>query len=133
MSFDVNKVILIGRVGRDPETKNVGGKEVVNFSVATSYGSKEKSTERTEWHQVSAWEKLGEIATKILHKGDKVYVEGRISYNTTGEGDAKRTFTQITATNLINLSGKPAGAGSSATTTSNGAGAAAPADEDIPF
>jgi single-strand DNA-binding protein len=127
--MDLNKVMLIGRVGRDPESKTVGETSLSSFSVATTFKSKEK--ELTEWHQVTAWGKLGEIAQQILHKGDKVYIEGRISYNTVGEGEAKKTYTQITATNLINLTAK-AGSGqasSSGLTQST----TAVADEDIPF
>lgn len=128
--MDLNKLQLIGRVGRDPETKTVGGKTLVNFSVATSYGTGDN--QRTQWHQVTAWEKLGEIAQKILHKGDRVYIEGRVEYNTVGEGEGRKTFTQVTASNLINLTARPAEAGQSGNTTTS---AAAPAvnDEDIPF
>jgi len=133
--MDYNKVQLIGRVGRDPEQKQVGGKNLSSFSVATSYGTGE--SQRTEWHQVTVWEKLSEIAQQLLHKGDRVFIEGRISYNTTGEGDTKKTYTQITATNLINLSAKPAGAaagqaGTGSSTTTTGTGPALK-DEDIPF
>ena len=133
MSFDLNKVMLIGRIGRDPESKTAGGSTLASFSVATSYGTGDK--QKTEWHQVTAWEKLGEFAQKYLHKGDKVYVEGRISYNTVGEGEARKTFTQITATSLISLSGKPAEAGSqsNSNSTTTAAPAAQVGDEDIPF
>lgn len=130
-AMDLNKVMLIGRLGKDPETKNVGGKTLANFSLATSYKAGEK--EHTEWHQVSAWEKLAEIAQKFLHKGDRVYIEGRISYNTTGEGETRKTFTQITATNIINLTAKAAGTGVTAATTSHETAGQTAADEDIPF
>lgn len=126
--FDLNKVQFIGRIGRDPESRKVGDKTVVNFSLATSYGTGDKK--KTDWHQISAWEKLGEIALQILHKGDMVYVEGRLNYNTTGEGDTKKIFPQITATNLISLTGKPAGTGSTGNTNTS---SVAVADEDIPF
>lgn len=140
--MDLNEVRLIGRVGRDPESKQVGGKTVVNFSVATSYGSGDN--QHTEWHSVTAWEKLGEIAQKILHKGDRVFIGGRISYNIVGEGEAKKTFTHITASNLINLMARPAEAGNGstnrATTGTNGSsavevpvGVSVGADEDLPF
>lgn len=129
--MDYNKVVLVGRVGRDPETKNVGGKTLVNFSLATGYGNGDKA--RTNWHQIQAWEKLGEIAQQIVHKGDRVLVEGRIEYNVTGEGDTKKTYTQITISNLINLSPKADG-GSSARTGSTNQPAGQPlSEEDIPF
>jgi single-strand DNA-binding protein len=132
--MDLNKVMLIGRVGRDPETKNVGGKSLVNFSLATGYGTGDAA--RTEWHQINAWEKLAEIAQQILHKGDRVYVEGRVGYNVVGEGDAKKTYTQITATNLINLTPRAEGSTGTRTATSNStkpAATSAPAEDDIPF
>lgn len=131
--MDLNKVMLIGRVGRDPETKNVGGKNLVNFSLATGYGTGDAA--KTEWHQINAWEKLAEIAQQILHKGDRVYVEGRISYNETEKDGVKRTFTQVTATNLINLTPRTDGAPAGTRTTSNSkpAGAPALAADDIPF
>lgn len=126
--MDLNKCMLIGRVGRDPETKTVGDNTLASFSVATSFKFKEKET--TEWHQVTAWSKLGEIAQQILHKGDRVYIEGRISYNTVGEGEAKKTYTQITATNLINLTAK---AGSGQASSNGSTKAVEVGDEDIPF
>ena|SRR5271157_4619410 len=132
MSFDLNKVMLIGRVGRDPESKTAGTNTLSSFSVATSYGTGDK--QKTEWHQVTAWKELGEFAQKYLHKGDKVYVEGRISYNIVGEGKDKKTYAQITATSLISLSPKPA---DGSTANSSSAAPAAPAagatEEDIPF
>lgn len=131
--MDYNKVILVGRVGRDPETKKAGEKTLSSFSVATSYGTGDNA--RTAWHQVTAWEKLGEIAQQILHKGDRVLIEGRIDYNTVDKNGTKVTYTQITASNLINLQAKPAnGAGASAAPASTTAPApAVPGDEDIPF
>jgi len=132
MSFDLNKVMLIGRVGRDPESKTAGSTTLSSFSVATAYGTGDK--QKTEWHQVTAWEKLGEFAQNYLHKGDKVYVEGRISYNIVGEGKEKKTYAQITATSLINLSPKPAdGSTANSSSAAPAAPAAAATDEDIPF
>jgi single-strand DNA-binding protein len=132
--MDYNRVILVGRVGRDPETKKAGEKTLASFSVATSYGTGDNA--KTAWHQVTAWEKLGEIAQQILHKGDRVLIEGRIDYNVVGEGEAKKTYTQITASNLINLQAKPvngettkANIASASTTTP----APAAPEEDIPF
>jgi single-strand DNA-binding protein len=133
--MDYNRVILVGRVGRDPETKKAGEKTLSSFSVATSYGTGDNA--RTAWHQVTAWEKLGEIAQQILHKGDRVLIEGRIDYNTVDKNGTKVTYTQITASNLINLQAKPvngevtkANIASASTTAS---APVAPGDEDIPF
>ena len=130
MSYSVNRVELIGRVGRINEAKTVGGKTVVNFSIATSYGKGDQ--EKTEWHQIAAWEKLADTVTNYVHVGDNVRVEGRISYSTTGEGDTKKTYTQITAYSLINFSPKKADAGST-TGAQTTAPTVAVKEEDIPF
>lgn len=135
--MDYNKIVVVGRLGRDPEVKTVGSKTLTNFSVATSWKSGE--VEHTDWHNITAWEKLGEIAAKLLHKGDRVLVEGRLNYNTVGEGETKRVFAQITASNLINLTAKPAGASDSAAGSNSKAKATGVgtgpelSDEDIPF
>lgn len=123
--MDYNKVILVGRVGKEPEQKQIGGKNVSNFSLATSYGTGDKA--KTEWHQIAVWEKLSDIAQQYVHVGDRVLIEGRISYNTTGEGETRKSFPQITGSTLINLTSKA---------ESNGHGmtkAAVVGDLDIPF
>lgn len=79
----VNKAILIGNLGRDPEIRTTqSGDPVATLSVATSEHWKDRNTgdrrERTEWHRVVLWNKLAEIAEKYLHKGSKVYLEGQI-------------------------------------------------------
>ena len=84
MAGSVNKVILIGNLGRDPEVRHTNdGKPIVNFSIATSETWRDRSSgerrERTEWHRVVVFnEKLGEIAQKYLQKGSKVYIEGAL-------------------------------------------------------
>lgn len=123
--MDYNKVILVGRVGKDPEVKQVGGKNVSNFSLATSYGIGDKA--KTEWHQISVWDKLSDIAQQIVHKGDRVLIEGRISYSTTGEGEARKNFSQIVGLTMLNLTSKAEGNGHSK------AAVAAVGTEDIPF
>ena len=79
----VNKVILVGRLGKDPEVRNLeNGASVANFTLATSESYKDKTTsekkEITEWHNIVLWRGLAEIAAKYLHKGDMIYVEGRL-------------------------------------------------------
>ena len=79
----VNKVILVGRLGKDPEVRNLeNGVTVANFSLATSESYKDKTTgdkkEVTEWHNISLWRGLADIAAKYLHKGDLVYIEGKL-------------------------------------------------------
>jgi single-strand DNA-binding protein len=80
--MSVNKVILVGRLGRDPETRYTsGGQAVCNFSLATDESYKDKAGERqkhTEWHKLVLWGKLGELAQQYLKKGSLVYLEGRI-------------------------------------------------------
>ena len=78
----VNKCILIGNLGRDPEMRSTStGNSVVNFSIATSRrwkGADGEKHEETEWHPLVIWGKLADICAQILHKGDRVYVEGRL-------------------------------------------------------
>ena len=83
MSQGINKVILIGNLGQDPEVKYTpGGDAVANFTLATSESWKDKQTgqrqERTEWHRVVAFRRLGEICGEYLSKGSKVYLEGKL-------------------------------------------------------
>jgi len=84
MAGSINKVILVGNLGRDPEVRNTqDGSKVVNFSMATSESWKDKSSgerrEKTEWHRVVIFnQNLAEIAEKYLHKGSKVYIEGQL-------------------------------------------------------
>ncbi|MCK5610723.1 single-stranded DNA-binding protein [Candidatus Pacearchaeota archaeon] len=100
----VNKVIIVGNLGRDPESRDVGDSNVCNFSVATSQTWKDKSgvkQEKTEWHNVKAWGKLGEICQKYLKSGSQVFIEGSIEYR---ENDGKY-YTDIKAFNMTMLGG----------------------------
>jgi single-strand DNA-binding protein len=115
----VNKVILIGRLGGDPELRyTADGAPVATFNVATSEMWKDKSgnkQERTEWHRVVAWRKLGEISAEYLKKGKLVYIEGRIqSREFEGKDGAKRKMYEIIASNMKMI-------GSGAQTESGGA------------
>ena len=96
----VNKVILVGHLGKDPEGRDVGGARVVNMRVATSETWKDKSgerQERTEWHSVVIWnERLAEVAEKYLRKGSKVYVEGGLQTRKwTDKAGAERYSTEV--------------------------------------
>ena len=96
----VNKAILIGNVGRDPESRDTaGGQTVCNFSVATSeaWGKGEDRNESTEWHRVVAWGKTAEACQRYLAKGSSVYVEGRIQTREWEKDGAKRYTTEIVA------------------------------------
>src|SRR6202035_5418906 len=103
--MSVNKVILVGRLGRDPETRYTGGGQAVaNFSMATDESYKDKNGERqkrTEWHKIVVWSKLAEIAQQYLKKGSLLYLEGRLQTREWQDKEGqKRTTTEIVATNF---------------------------------
>jgi single-strand DNA-binding protein len=148
----VNKVILVGRLGKDPEVRNLdNGAVVANFTIATSESYKDKTTgekkEVTEWHNVVLWRGLAEIAQKYLHKGDMVYVEGKLRTRSWEKEGITRYTTEIVADNMTMLgsrsgSGGGAGGGYSSNTSSQSTERAtsgsysAPADnttDDLPF
>lgn len=85
----VNKVILMGRLGQDPESKTFNGTTVCNFSIATSerYKSGDEWKEDTQWHNIQVWGKRAEVIEKNFGKGDPIYLEGRLKYT---EKDKKR-------------------------------------------
>ena len=112
--MSLNKVILIGRLGRDPETRYMpNGDAVCNFSVATSESWKDQSgqkKERTEWHNITLYRKLAEIAAQYLKKGSLVYLEGKIqSRKYTGKDGIERTAFEIIASEMKMLGGKADG------------------------
>lgn len=83
MARSVNKLILVGNVGRDPEVQKTGsGTKVAHFSLATNRRIPKESgfDERTEWHRISVWGKLAELAEEYIRKGDRLYIEGRMEY-----------------------------------------------------
>ena len=139
-----NKAILVGRLGSDPEVRYTpSGVAVANFSIATSEEWKDKDTgekkERTEWHRIVAWSRLGEICGEYLSKGRQVYIEGRIQTRSWEDRDGnKRYTTEIVASDVQFLGGRDAGPGARA---EGGAPASnfesspvqAPEDDDIPF
>lgn len=105
----INKAILVGNLGKDPELKTTqGGKSVATFSLATSSGSGEKKV--TEWHNVTCWEKLADNVAQFLHKGSKAYVEGRITYRKYEKDGATRYITDIVAAEVKFLDSKESGA-----------------------
>lgn len=125
----VNKAILLGRVGQDPESKKVGEHTLSTFSLATSEKYKDKET--TEWHNVKVWGKLADVANQYIKKGDLLYVEGKIETEKweTKEGE-KRSRSTIKATNFTMLGGNK-----QAAPQSNTQPIAAPTstDNDLPF
>ena len=112
----VNKVILIGRLGKDPEVRNLeNGVAVANFTMATSETYKDRTTgekkETTEWHNVVLWRGLAEVSQKYLHKGDLVYIEGKLRTRSWEKEGVTRYTTEIVADNMTML-GSRGGAGS---------------------
>src|SRR5499433_1597988 len=119
--MSVNKVILVGRLGRDPETRfTTGGQAVANFSVATDESYKDRNGERqkrTEWHKIVVWGKQAEIAQQYLKKGSLVFIDGRIQSREWQDKEGqKRSSFEIVATNFRMLGGRSEGmaAGASA-------------------
>ena len=147
----VNKVILIGNLGKDPESRNLpSGEAVCTFSVATTETWKDKAgskQERTDWHRVEFIGRIAEIAQKYLKKGSKCYVEGRIQYDKwTDKEGVEKNMTKIRADKLTLLDSKSSGSGGASgegsSTNAELRGNAAPAakkaklddfDDDIPF
>lgn len=112
----VNKVILVGRLGKDPEVRNLeNGATVANFTMATSESYKDKTTgekkEVTEWHNIVLWRGLAEIAAKYLHKGDMIYVEGKLRTRSWEKEGVTRYTTEIVGDNMTMLSTKREGSG----------------------
>jgi len=148
--MSVNKAILVGRLGRDPETRYTsGGQAVCNFTLATDETFKDRSGERqkrTEWHRIVLWGKLAEIAQQYVKKGTMVYIEGRIQSRQWDDREGqKRTTVEIVGNVMRMLSSRAesAAAGAGAVPANPEAEPHAPAvhaeaspeisDEDIPF
>src|SRR4030095_2950780 len=112
MARGINKVILIGNLGADPETRYMpSGKAVTNIRIATSEGWKDKQTgdmqERTEWHRVALFDKLAEIAAEYLRKGSQVYIEGSLRTRKWQDKEGKdRYTTEIVARDMQMLGGR---------------------------
>ena len=145
----VNKVIIVGNVGRDPETRYMpSGDAVTNISVATSDRYKDKQTgemkENTEWHRIAFFGKLAEIAGQYLKKGSQVYVEGRLrTRKWTDQSGQEKYSTEIIADSMQMLGARMPGSGDASESSarskpSDGASNQAPSglgamDDDIPF
>jgi single-strand DNA-binding protein len=109
MASSVNKVILIGNLGKDPEVRHLeNGAAVANFSIATSENYKDRKTgekvSQTEWHNIVAWRGLAEIAEKYLKKGAKVYIEGKLKTRSWQDKDGNNRYsTEVITDNLTML------------------------------
>jgi len=109
--MSVNKVILVGNLGKDPELRYTpSGAAVATFSIATSERYKDRDgnrQEKTEWHNIVAWRQLAEICGKFLHKGKQVYIEGKIQTRSYDDRDGnKKYITEIVADQMQMLGGK---------------------------
>lgn len=140
----VNKVILIGNLGRDPELRYLqSGQAVANFSLATTevfFNREKERKERTEWHRIEVWGKAAENCAQYLSKGRTVYVEGRLQTREweDKEGQKRRT-TEIVA-NTVQFLGGPRGAGDAGASRGGSSGGGEdpgssppPSDDEIPF
>ena len=132
----INKAILIGNLGKDPEISHTpGGLAVAKFSIATSEKWKDDSgqqQEKTEWHNIVAWRKLAEVCAQYLKKGSKVYVEGKITTRSWEDknGGGKKYMTEIVAHEIQFLSAmKNAGTEVAPSDTSS----PSPPNDDLPF
>ena len=136
MSRSLNKVTLIGNLGNDPEVRSTtGGNRVATFSLATSRSWNDQSgnrQEKTEWHRCVVWNtkgsQLADIVEKYVHKGDKLYVEGRIEYRQWQDKEGQTRYsTEINVRELIMLSGPRGGGGSDFDGEGGGASRSRPA------
>lgn len=117
MARGINKAILVGNLGNDPETKYTqGGMAITKISLATTSVRKDRdgnTQENTQWHRVTFFGKLGEIAAEYLRKGSQVYIEGEIRYDKyTGQDGVEKFFTEIVANEMQMLGGRGEGSGS---------------------
>lgn len=143
----VNKVILVGNLGKDPEIRTFdNGDKVAQFSVATNETWKDKNgekQEKTEWHNVVLWRGLAGLSEQFLKKGSKVYIEGKLTHRSYDDKDGNtRYITEVVGRDMVFLDGKPGsytapppppqGQANEPESNASAAPAAAP-DDDLPF
>jgi single-strand DNA-binding protein len=135
----VNKAIILGNLGKDPDVRYTqGGQAVCNFSVATNekWTKDGQSQERTEWHKVVAWGKTAELCGQYLKKGRSVFIEGRIQTREYEKDGQKRYSTEIVADRVQFIGGRGEDSGGSGSRSSDDFGptpSSGGSDEDIPF
>ncbi len=140
----INKVILVGNLGRDPEIRYTpSGMAVANFSIATTEKWKDKQSgemqERTEWHRIVAWGRLGEICGEYLAKGRQVYIEGKLQTRQWEKDGVTRYSTEVVASEMKMLGSKTQGDGYKPADQSSAPEYSGPPlpgtqdDDDIPF
>lgn len=138
--MSLNKILLIGNVGQDPQVRTVGDQKVATFTLATTEKRKDKSgnpIQETEWHNITIWGKLAEVAEKYVTKGTPLYVEGKIKTEKYTDKEGNEKFaTRILASSFQLLGGKPDGAAPAQVrpqTTPLINGVVEPEDNDLPF
>jgi single-strand DNA-binding protein len=148
----LNKVMLIGNLGKDPEVRAIpSGVKVANFSIATteSYTGKDgQKVEKTEWHNIVMWRGLAEVAEKYLKKGKQIFVEGRLQTRSWDDQTGQKKYmTEIVADNMVMLGGPRDGGGGASESysrnesapmressgSSSQAGGPPPPEDDLPF
>jgi single-strand DNA-binding protein len=135
MSKGLNKVMLLGNVGKDPEVKYTqDGRSMARFSIATSEEWKDKASgekkEKTEWHKVVFWGPLAEVVGKYVKKGNRIYVEGKIETRTWDQDGEKKYIAEIIGRELLLLGGKNVESGEDAPAPEKPAPIT---DDDMPF
>ncbi|HEX6309113.1 MAG TPA: single-stranded DNA-binding protein [Longimicrobiales bacterium] len=148
MSRSLNKVMLIGNVGNDPEIKTTGGgTKIAKISLATNRVFTDRSgqqQEKTEWHRLTFWDKLADLVEQYVKKGDRLYIEGRVEYSQSEQDGVTRYFTDIVVREMVMLgSSGPGGGGGYESAPrrrqpAQGGRAATPSpfdadDDDLPF
>ena len=152
MSRSLNKVMLIGNVGSDPEVRSTAsGTRLAKMSLATNrqWTNKDGSEqEKTEWHRLTVWGKLADVVEGYVKKGDRLYVEGRIEYSESESDGQKKYWTDVNVLEMVMLGGQGGGAGGEGggfaggrggRTGDGGSGGSAPEppltepDDDLPF
>tara|TARA_Y100000991_G_C21916560_1_gene324654 strand:+ start:613 stop:1026 length:414 start_codon:yes stop_codon:yes gene_type:complete len=134
----VNKAILLGNLGKDPEIRRLDdGRAVANFSIATSESYKNKAGERvtnTEWHNIVLWSPLAEIAENYLKKGSQVYIEGKISNRSYEDKDGvKKYISEVVGRDITLLGRAPDSAGQNQTNETNEVKKEDTVEDDLPF
>jgi single-strand DNA-binding protein len=140
MAGGLNKVLLMGHLGRDPEVRfTQGGAAVANFSIATNESWKDKNgqqQEKTEWHRIVVWGKLAELCGEYLKKGRQAFIEGRLQTREWTDKEGKKNYsTEIVANNVQFIGGRPEGAaanGGSAGSPRESFGPPPPQDDQPP-
>ena len=141
MSRSLNKIMLIGNVGSDPEVRSTAsGTRLAKMSLATNrqWTNKDGSEqEKTEWHRLTVWGKLADVVERYVKRGDRLYVEGRIEYSESESDGQKTSWTNVNVFEMVMLGGATGGGGGGGSFQRDTSPAPAPpiseADDDLPF